>query len=66
MMQLSLKCAEIKGKNTSAFQNNKSLGYAIFVMTAKNVYPIDLLEKFNLPEESIIFYGIKSRQYVVK
>ena len=62
---LLVKCKERKGEKTLAFQKHKPMSYGLFVKATENV-PIDLLEKFNLPQEPIIFRGNESRQDVAK
>jgi hypothetical protein len=62
---LLVKCTENKGENTSAIQKHKPMSYGIFVKTTKNV-PIDLLEKFNIPQKPIIFHDNESHQDVTK
>jgi hypothetical protein len=56
---LLIKCMENKGKNTLAIQKHDPMSYEIFVKTTENV-PIDLLEKFNIPQKPIIFRGNES------
>jgi len=41
------------------------MSYGVFVKATENV-PIDLLEKFELPQKPIIFRGNESRQDVAK
>lgn len=62
---LLVKCTESKGGNTSAFQKHEPMSYGVFVKATENV-PIDLLEKFELPQKPIIFRGNESRQDVAK
>ena len=62
---LLVKCTESKGEKTLAFQKHEPMSYGLFVKATENV-PNDLLEKFNLPQEPIIFRGNESRQDVAK
>ncbi|KAL4099018.1 hypothetical protein QTP88_023519 [Uroleucon formosanum] len=62
---LLVKCKESKGKNTSAFQKHEPMSYGVFIKATENI-PLDLLEKFDLPQQPIIFRGDESHQDVAK
>jgi len=54
-----------KGENTTVIQKYYPLSYGFLVKASKNV-PIDLLKKFNIPTEAVIYRGSKSMQDVAK
>jgi len=62
---LIVKCKERKGEKTTAFQKHEPMSYGFVVKATENVL-IGLLEKFNVPQEPIIFRGNESRQDVAK
>ena len=62
---LLVKCKESKGEKTTAFQKHEPMSYGFVVKATENV-PAELLKKFNLPQEPIIFRGNESRQDVAK
>jgi hypothetical protein len=62
---LLIKCLERLGVNTSAFQRHEPMSYGIYVKVSDNI-PVELLEKYNIPQSPIIFRGCETRQEVAK
>lgn len=62
---LLIKTDEKKGENTTIIQNHCPMSYGFLVKASENV-PIELLRKFDIPIEPVIYRGSESRQDVAK
>lgn len=63
--ELLIKILENKSYNTRHFQKYKPMSYGFIVEDTENV-SIELLVKFNIPQNPIIFHGCESKQDVAR
>ena len=59
------KCHEKKGENTYAIHSHEPMSYGISVVTSNDV-PVELLERFDIPQSPIIYRGSESHSSVAK
>jgi len=62
---LLVKTNEDKGKSTKIIQKHEAMSYGFMVKASDNV-PTELLEEYEIPTETVIYRGGKSRQDVAK
>jgi hypothetical protein len=56
---------ESRGNNTTAFHKHNPMSYGLTIVASEDV-PVELLEKFDIPQKPIIFRGCETREDIAK
>jgi len=60
---LLVKTNEKRGKHTTVIHNHKPMSYGFLVKASEDV-PLELIKRFNIPTEPVIYRGSNSREDV--